>query len=89
MINFAGIKKTGRLTVKVPLDIPVAEFPSMFCGWNQGIVKAGMSVKDVSRTGIGTGPFKLKTFTPGSQSVFVRNEHYWQDGKALRRFDHN
>ena len=26
---------------------------------------------------IGTGPFKYKSFTPGQQSVFVRNENYW------------
>jgi peptide/nickel transport system substrate-binding protein len=81
MIDFKGVKKRGRLTVEVPLVIPVAEFPAMFFGWNQGMVKNGSSVKDISRTGMGTGPFKLKSFTPGVQSVFVRNEHYWQSGK--------
>ena len=29
---------------------------------------------------IGTGPFKLQTFTPGVSSTFVRNSHYWQSG---------
>jgi len=29
----------------------------------------------------GTGPFKYKTFTPGVESTFVRNDNYWQSGK--------
>ncbi len=29
---------------------------------------------------VGTGPFKYKSFTPGVQSTFVRNENYWQSG---------
>jgi peptide/nickel transport system substrate-binding protein len=28
----------------------------------------------------GTGPFKYKSFTPGQQSVFVRNTNYWKPG---------
>jgi peptide/nickel transport system substrate-binding protein len=28
----------------------------------------------------GTGPFKYKSFTPGVESTFVRNENYWQEG---------
>ncbi len=30
---------------------------------------------------VGTGPFKYKSFTPGQQSVYTRNEHYWRTGK--------
>ncbi len=29
---------------------------------------------------IGTGPFKYKSFTPGVESTFVRNENYWKSG---------
>ena len=29
---------------------------------------------------IGTGPFKLQSFTPGVTSTLVRNDHYWQTG---------
>jgi peptide/nickel transport system substrate-binding protein len=28
----------------------------------------------------GTGPFRFKSFTPGEESTFVRNENYWQSG---------
>jgi peptide/nickel transport system substrate-binding protein len=30
---------------------------------------------------IGTGAFKYESFTPGSRSVFVKNENYWEEGK--------
>ena len=29
---------------------------------------------------IGTGPFKYESFQPGVQSVFTRNDNYWQPG---------
>ncbi|WP_082698740.1 ABC transporter substrate-binding protein [Mycobacterium sp. GA-2829] len=30
---------------------------------------------------VGTGPFRFQDFQPGAQSTFVRNEHYWDEGK--------
>ncbi|TPN85645.1 ABC transporter substrate-binding protein [Mesorhizobium sp. CU2] len=30
---------------------------------------------------VGTGPFKVQSFVPGQQSVMVRNENYWRDGR--------
>ena len=30
---------------------------------------------------IGTGPFKVKSFTPGRESVHERNENYWRSGQ--------
>ena len=29
----------------------------------------------------GTGPFKLKSFTPGQQSVHTANKNYWRTGQ--------
>ena len=29
---------------------------------------------------IGTGPFKVKSFSPGTQSTFIRYDGYWQSG---------
>lgn len=36
---------------------------------------------DLSKVGIGTGPFKVKSFDADSRSEYVRNEDYWQQGK--------
>ncbi len=35
--------------------------------------------KDFSQ-GIGTGPFVLKSFTPGLSTIGVKNKHYWKSG---------
>lgn len=34
--------------------------------------------EDFKKVAIGTGPFKLKDWSPTRSSVFVRNENYWQ-----------
>ncbi len=44
--------------------------------WEFQIVPVGYNPKKP----IGTGPFKYKSFTPGQQSVFVRNDNYWDNG---------
>ena len=33
---------------------------------------------------IGTGPFKFQSLTPGQQSVFNRNENYWDSPRTVR-----
>ena len=30
---------------------------------------------------VGTGPFKLESFTPGQRSKSVRHDGYWMEGK--------
>ena len=49
----------------------------MFSNWYWlGIVPVGFDPKKP----VGTGPFKVESFTPGQQSVFVRNPNYWRSG---------
>ena len=68
-------ERTVRLALKTPNSFLVEEFTQI---WNP-IVPVGYDPK----TAIGTGPFKLKSFTPGRQSVFVRNENYWREPPYL------
>ena len=79
MIDLASSKKlddrTVRLVLKTPNSFLVEEFTQI---WNP-IVPVGYDPK----TAIGTGPYKLKSFTPGRQSVFVRNENYWRESPHL------
>lgn len=37
--------------------------------------------KDYNRRPVGTGPFRLKSWTSGNQLVFERSPDYWQSGK--------
>src|SRR5690348_4199628 len=34
-----------------------------------------------AKPNIGTGPYKVQSFTPGQQSVHVRNPNYWRSGQ--------
>jgi peptide/nickel transport system substrate-binding protein len=78
------MKKLDKRTVRLFLKRPDVTLIEAFAQYFQGIVPKGYAPKSF-RGGplhtIGTGPFKLKSFTPGRQSVHVRNENYWRDGQ--------
>jgi peptide/nickel transport system substrate-binding protein len=76
IVDFKGVKKTGQYEVSVPLKMGIAKFPTVACFVNCAVVQDG--TKDFNN-GMGTGPFKLKSFDPGTRSVFTRNENYWDD----------
>jgi peptide/nickel transport system substrate-binding protein len=81
LVDFQKVRKTGRLIVEVPLLTPFAAFPSIFSYQNFAILQNGATAKTAAVSPVGTGPFKFKSFTPGSQSVFVANKDYWEQGK--------
>lgn len=76
-VDLAGIRKLDRLTVKVPCTTPFATFVEVLAEPpGQGVIPVGFDVKRP----VGTGPFKFESFSPGVQSTFSRNDHYWQSG---------
>jgi peptide/nickel transport system substrate-binding protein len=77
-IDFKGVRKRDRLTMEIPLTRPAAQFSSFLTFPSAAVIQNGASAKSVSTHPIGTGPFKFQSFTPGSQSVFVRNPNYWR-----------
>jgi peptide/nickel transport system substrate-binding protein len=77
-IDLNGLKAAGKTAVRIPLKSPDADLAANFIYYNTWIFPAGF--KDFSHP-IGTGPFAFQSFTPGQQSVFVRNPHYWESGK--------
>jgi peptide/nickel transport system substrate-binding protein len=81
LVDFKNVRKRDRLTVEVPLLIPVAEFPTIFAYFTFPVVQNGATPKSTARNPVGTGPFKYVSFTPGSQSVFEANKEYWETGK--------
>ena len=77
IVDFAGVKKADDYTVQIPLKLGVADFPSITTFPNLYIVQNG--TKDFTK-GVGTGPFKMGTFKPGT-SVFKAFGNYWQEGQ--------
>jgi peptide/nickel transport system substrate-binding protein len=73
------IKKMDTLTVRLPLTQPDSTIGEQLGQYYNGMVPTGYSRKDKDQNG--TGPFKLQSFTPGQQSVHVRNENYWRTGE--------
>jgi peptide/nickel transport system substrate-binding protein len=73
-IDASGMKKVDNRTITVPFAKPYSTFPqSLASNVTVYVVPADFNPAKP----IGTGPFKYQSFTPGQQSVFVRNENYW------------
>ena len=81
LVDIKGLKKLDSLTVSVPCSRPFSVLPQALAAWYLNVVPVGYDPKHPPQHPIGTGPFKFKSFTPGQQSVFLRNEHYWQSGR--------
>lgn len=77
-VDTKGVRKRDRLTVEVPLLLPLAEFPQTTCLPNTWVVQNGTT--DYTKP-VGTGPFVFDSFTPGVRSVFKANKNYWISGQ--------
>ena len=77
-LDLAGMKKLDATTVRLPFRTPYASLVEALAGvFNYFfIIPVGYDPKNP----VGTGPFVYKSFTPGVQSVFVRNPNYWEAG---------
>jgi peptide/nickel transport system substrate-binding protein len=78
-MDIAGMKKLDKYTVRLPLKSPDSTVPQTLAGYTFGIVPAGYQAYPHAQ--VGTGAYKLKSFTPGQQSVHTRNPNYWRSGQ--------
>ncbi|MFI0446588.1 ABC transporter substrate-binding protein [Actinomadura sp. 6N118] len=81
IIDLPKVKAVDRLTVRVPLTRPVAEFPTLLVYVNFPVLPEGATSKSVAAKPVGTGAFRYVSFTPGRESVFEANRDYWEEGK--------
>lgn len=82
-MDITGMKKLDEYTFRLPLKRPDATVPLSLATWySNSIVPEGYQAfsGDVSSQA-GTGPFKLKSFTAGQESVHERNPNYWREGQ--------
>lgn len=79
-LDTSGMVKKDNLTVEFNLKLPSVEFVNSFANYTWTIVPIGYRGGGAAEQ-IGTGPYKVKSFTPGRESVHVRNADYWDKGK--------
>jgi peptide/nickel transport system substrate-binding protein len=75
----AGVKKVDDFTVEFHLAAPNGNFPYLTSSdnYNMIILPKGYDPAQWQSTFVGTGPFKLGSYTPKSGATFTRNESYW------------
>ncbi len=73
-VDVAGIRKLDELTVRVPCKRPFSVIVGALSDFY--IIPTDFDI----RHPVGTGPFKYESFSPGVESVFVRNDDYWVHG---------
>jgi len=78
-MDIANMKKVDDYTVRLPLKTPDSTVPQTLASYTFGIVPVGYKAYPSKQ--IGTGPYQLKSFTPGQQSVSNRNPNYWRTGE--------
>ena len=76
-----NIEASSQYAIKFDLNEPYSDLPMMF-----GAVYARIlpfdAAADVSKTPIGTGPFKMKEFVPADDVTMVRHAEYWEQDAA-------
>src|SRR5258708_30969621 len=77
-MDIGGMTKLDTYTVRLPLKTPDATIPQTLASYTFNMVPVGH--KGYPAPQIGTGAYKLKSFTPGQQNVHVRNPNYWRGG---------
>jgi peptide/nickel transport system substrate-binding protein len=85
---FGGVLSKGNTravdatTVEFQLDAPNGNFPYLVSSDNYNAIILPASYEgDWEKTFIGTGPWKLEQFRPGSGVSYVRNPDYWDPAR--------
>jgi peptide/nickel transport system substrate-binding protein len=76
LLDYKNLKKLDQRTVLFPFSSPFSPFVQLLADYYYFVVPVGYDPAHP----VGTGPFKYQSFTPGQQSTFVRNPHYWEQG---------
>ena len=81
-LEVSGITKIDDRTVELKLTQGVSNFKEALCAYVCAIVPVGYErFSGDTTTQIGTGPYMLKEFEVGKQSIHVKNPNYWDTGK--------
>lgn len=84
--SIAGIEASDPLTVKITLKDAFADFPLTLTDYRLVMIPEG-SGEEISRTGIGTGPFKVEKFDAQGTTVLVANPGYFEAPPGVARVE--
>ena len=75
----SGVVKVDDFTVAFHLEAPNGNFPYLTSSdnYNMIIIPKGYNPASWQSSFVGTGPFKLSSYTPKVGATFTRNESYW------------
>jgi peptide/nickel transport system substrate-binding protein len=78
-------KAIDDATVEFSLDAPNGNFPTLVssANYNAIIIPADLDPAEWGKTFMGTGPYKLESFTPKVGVTLVRNDDYWGEKATL------
>lgn len=86
-----SIEVSDATTIAFTLGAPNAPFLSTLSGCPIVSPTAVEALgEDFQLQGVGSGPFRFESWTPGSAATFVRNENYWEiapDGEPFPYLD--
>ncbi len=74
-----GIVKLDNRTVRLQLTQANPTIADQMAQYFNSVVPVGYEAYPAPQ--IGTGPFKLVSFTPGVETTFTRNNNYWRTGE--------
>jgi len=79
VLSPSGVTKVDDFTVSFKLNAPNGNFPYLCSSdnYNMIILPKGYDPTKWETTFVGTGPFKLGSYTAKSGATFVRNADYW------------
>ena len=83
ILSQGGVQKVDDSTVAFHLDQAFADFPYMVGSTNYDCLILPSTYRPGSwqTTPVGTGPFKLTSYTPKQSATLVKNPNYWDKGK--------
>jgi peptide/nickel transport system substrate-binding protein len=81
-MDLNNLTADSKTSVRVKFHQPYGSFVDQLAYWYYlYIIPEGLDPSKKSTKPNGTGPFKYVSFTPGQQSVMVRNDNYFHTGK--------
>ena len=79
-----SVEATGEREITIMLESAYTPFLAELAGFSNGVLPAdfgGTDEAEFFKNPVGTGPWVVDEWDPNGDLSFVKNEHYWQDGK--------